>query len=101
MSKWIVPFVIISIFIFTGMAIYLQFVTSVELSSTLILSFYGFCTGELWMLSSIKKAKIKKPSDICEPVETEECEESNGVQTYVEDVENALAKIKEMIERGE
>lgn len=53
------------------------------------------------MLASIKKAKIKKPSDICEPVETEECEESNGVQAYVEDVENALAKIKEMIERGE
>ena len=57
-SDWIVPFVICSVFIFTGIAIFLQFVTSTELSSTLITCFYAFCTGELWMLSSIKKAKI-------------------------------------------
>lgn len=60
MSKWIVPFVILSIFSFTGLAIYVQLATSVELSATLIVSFYGFCTCELWMLSGIKKTKIKK-----------------------------------------
>lgn len=101
MSKWIVPFVILSIFIFTGLAIYLQFVTSVELSSTLILSFYGFCTGELWMLASIRKAKIKKPSETVENTVVEEHVEDLGVQTYVQDVENALEKIKEMIGKGE
>ena len=58
MTKWIVPFVIVSIFGFTGLAMYVQIVSGVELSSTLIGCFFGFCTGELWMLSSIKKAKI-------------------------------------------
>ena len=58
MSKLIVPFVILSLFSFTGLAIYLQFVTQVELSSTLITCFFAFCTGELWMLASIKKNKI-------------------------------------------
>ena len=59
LGKWIIPFVIASLFTFTGLAIYLQFVTQVELSSTLITCFFGFCTGELWMLASIKKTKIK------------------------------------------
>ena len=59
MSKFIVPFVIVSIFSFTIAAIWLQYKTSVELSSTLITCFYGFCTGELMMLASIKKAKVK------------------------------------------
>ena len=59
MSKFIIPFVIVSIFIFTGVAIWLQYKTSVELSSTLIMCFFGFCTGELWMLAGIKKAKVK------------------------------------------
>ena len=59
MSKLIIPFVIVSIFSFTIAAIWLQYKTSVELSSTLITCFYGFCTGELWLLASIKKAKVK------------------------------------------
>ena len=57
-SKFIVIFVILSIFSFTGLAIWLQFATSVELSSTLITCFFGFCCSELWMLASIKKTKI-------------------------------------------
>lgn len=66
-SRWVVPFVIISIFVFTGLAIWLQFVIGMELSPTLITCFYGFCTGELWMLSSIKKAKVKSTYiDDCE-----------------------------------
>lgn len=62
-SKWVVPFVIISIFTFTGLAMWLQFTTSVELSPTLITCFYAFCTGELWMLASIKKHKIYRIKD--------------------------------------
>ena len=60
MSRWIVPFVIISIFGFTGLAIYVQLATTMELSPTLITCFYAFCTGELWMLASIKKTKVIK-----------------------------------------
>lgn len=59
MSRLIIPFVILSIFGFTGIAIYVQLFTSMELSPTLITCFYGFCTGELWMLASIKKTKVK------------------------------------------
>lgn len=57
--KWIVPFVIFSIFTFTGIAIWLQYSIGMELSSTLIVSFYGFCTGELWVLSKITREKNK------------------------------------------
>lgn len=66
MSKWIVPFVIVSIFSFTGLAIYVQLATTMELSPTLITCFYAFCTGELWMLASIKKTKVKKDNKINE-----------------------------------
>ena len=58
LSKLIIPFVILSIFAFTGIAIWLQFSMQMELSSTLITCFFGFMGGELWMLASIKKAKI-------------------------------------------
>lgn len=57
-SKFIIFFVIISIFIFTGLAMWVQIRTGVELSPTLITCFYAFCTGELWMLASIKKSKL-------------------------------------------
>lgn len=57
--KWVIPLVIISIFAFTGIAIWLQYATSTELSSTLITCFYGFCGGELWLLASITKTKTK------------------------------------------
>lgn len=59
MSRVIVPFVIVSIFTFTGLAMYVQIRSGVELSSTLIACFFAFCTGELWMLASIKKSKVK------------------------------------------
>lgn len=57
-SKLIIFFVIASIFTFTGLAMWVQIRTGVELSPTLITCFYAFCTGELWMLSSIKKSKL-------------------------------------------
>lgn len=60
MSKKIVPLVLICIFVFTGIAIYVQVRTGMELSPTLITCFFSFCTGELWCLSSIKKMKLKQ-----------------------------------------
>ena len=57
-SKFIIFFVIISIFAFTGLAMWIQLKTGIELSPTLITCFYAFCTGELWMLASIKKSKL-------------------------------------------
>lgn len=89
MSKWIVLFIILSIFTFTGLAIWLQFKTQVELSSTLIVSFYGFCTGELWLLASIKKTKINTPSNST----PEECP--------IKDPDiDILEKIKELLQKG-
>lgn len=64
MSKLLVPFIVASIFIFTGVAIWLQYKIGVELSATLITCFYGFMTGELWMLASIKKTKVKNDNTL-------------------------------------
>ena len=58
-SAWVIPFVIFSLFSFTGIAVYVQIRTGIELSPTLITCFFAFCTGELWMLASIRKAKLK------------------------------------------
>lgn len=58
-SHWVIPFVIFSLFGFTAIAVYVQIKTGIELSSTLITCFFAFCTGELWMLASIKKTKLK------------------------------------------
>ncbi len=58
-SKWIILFVVLAIFSFTGIAIWLQYRIGMELSPTLITCFYGFCAGELWCLASIKKTKVK------------------------------------------
>lgn len=58
-SKRIILFVIVAIFVFTGLAIWTQVKTGMELSPTLITCFFTFCTGELWMLASIKKSKLK------------------------------------------
>lgn len=93
LSKKIVIFIVSSIFIFTGFAIYLQFVTSVELSSTLIISFYGFCTGELWLLASIKKSKINTPSDVTH-------EQSKDIPDS-QDIDELLDKLKDMMKKGE
>ena len=95
LSRLIIPFVIISLFIFTGLAIYLQFVTSVELSATLITCFFGFCTGELWMMASIKKTKIK--NQFIDDPETPEDESQIDFDAYNQGVEDTIAKIKEIM----
>ncbi len=95
LGKWIIPFVIVSLFTFTGLAIYLQFVTSVELSATLITCFFAFCTGELWMLASIKKTKIK--NQFIDDPETPEDESQIDFDAYNQGVEDTLEKIKEIL----
>ena len=51
------------IIIFTIIALIYQFRTDNELSSTLIMSFYGVFGGELLMLCMIKRLKLKKGDD--------------------------------------
>lgn len=57
-SKLIIIFVILSLFTYTGLAMYVQIKSGIELSPTLTTCFYAFCTGELWLLATIKKAKL-------------------------------------------
>lgn len=81
-STWVIPFVIFSLFSFTGIAVFVQIRTGIELSSTLITCFFAFCTGELWMLASIKKSKIKGGDsslrDIINNISNNDSEESEG-----------------------
>lgn len=58
-SKLIIIVVIISLFGYTGLAMWLQYKTNIEISPTLTTCYFAFCTGELWMLASIKKSKLK------------------------------------------
>ncbi len=64
MSKLLVPFIVASIFIFTGVAIWLQYRTGMELSATLIACFFTFMGSELAMLCSIKKTKVKNDYNV-------------------------------------
>lgn len=82
-SAWVIPFVIFSLFSFTGIAIYVQIRTGIELSPTLITCFFAFCTGELWMLASIKKSKLKNGDSAVKSimdslVHKDDSEESEG-----------------------
>ena len=51
------------IIIFTVIALVYQFTSNEELSSTLIMSFYGVFGGELLMLAMIKRLKLKNPKE--------------------------------------
>lgn len=93
LTKLIVPFVIISIFGFTGLAMYVQIMSGIELSSTLITCFFAFCTGELWMLASIKKTKITKHFE--DDPNTPEDESVIYSDIYNQGYEDAMAKIRE------
>ena len=66
LGRRIVGFIILSIFTFTGVAVWLQYKIGMELSPTLITCFYGFCTGELWILAGIKKTKVKENGTVKE-----------------------------------
>ncbi len=58
-SKFIVAVVIILNILFTAAVLYVFLKTGSE-PMTLVGCWFAFTTGELWMLSSIKKSKVKK-----------------------------------------
>lgn len=58
-SKAIVAAVVVLNIVFTMAVLYIFLQTKRE-PVTLIGCWFGFTTGELWMLSSIKKSKLKK-----------------------------------------
>lgn len=60
-SKFIVAAVVTLNTVFTAAVLYVFLKTGSE-PSTLITAWFAFTTGELWMLSSIKKSKVKKGS---------------------------------------
>lgn len=95
LSKWIIPFVIVSLFSFTAIAVYVQLVTHIELSATLITCFFAFCTGELWMLASIKKSKIKH--NFVDDPNTPENEAEIYSEIYNQGLEDAFEKVKEQL----
>jgi ABC-type Co2+ transport system permease subunit len=57
--KWVIPFSLASIFAFTIVAVWLQYVTGVELSPTLITCVFGFFGWEVGLCASITKTKEK------------------------------------------
>ena len=61
-SKFIVTLVIILNTVFTAAVLY-TFVRTGSEPMTLIGAWFTFTTGELWMLSSIKKSKVKKDGE--------------------------------------
>jgi hypothetical protein len=61
-SKGVVLFVIIANILFT-VAVLSAFIMTQTEPSTLIMSWFGFTTAELWSLASIKKTKEKNKGD--------------------------------------
>ncbi len=61
-SKFIVTLVVILNILFTAAVLYIFMRTGSE-PMTLIGCWFAFTTGELWMLSSIKKSKVKKDGE--------------------------------------
>ena len=98
LTKWIVPFVIISIFTFTGLAMYVQIATGIELSATLISCFFAFCTGELWMLASIKKAKLN--TNFVDDPTTPENEAEIYSEIYQQGYEDAMQQLRDKFFNG-
>lgn len=58
-SKKIVVAVIILNVLFAAAVLYVFLKTSAE-PTTLVVAWFAFTTGELWLLSGIKKAEIKR-----------------------------------------
>jgi Na+-transporting NADH:ubiquinone oxidoreductase subunit NqrE len=61
-SKIIVALVILLNVAFTGAVLYLC-LRNATVPDSIIIAWFGFTTGELWMLSSITKTKVKQPGD--------------------------------------
>lgn len=95
LTKWIVPFVIVSIFTFTGLAMWVQIRSGIELSSALITCFFAFCTGELWMLASIKKTKIN--NNFVDDPTTPQNEAEIYSEIYQQGYEDAMKEISKLL----
>lgn len=78
MSRFLVPFIVASIFAFTIAAIWLQLKIGMELSATLITCFFTFMGSELAMLCSIKKTKVKNEHSQFKNEDTNENDGSVG-----------------------
>lgn len=61
-SKFVVTLVIVLNILFTSAVLYVFLKTGSE-PMTLVGCWFAFTTGELWMLSSIKKSKVKKEGE--------------------------------------
>ena len=61
-SKLIVSLIIVLNIIFTASIVYVYLRIGSE-PTTLIMSWFAFTTGELWLMASIKKKEIKKDDD--------------------------------------
>ena len=61
-SKWIVALVILLNVGFTAATLLVFWKTNGNEPTALITAWFAFTTGELWMLSGIRKAKIKANS---------------------------------------
>lgn len=59
LDKYVI-FSFTNIIIFTIISLVYQFITREEVSSTLIVSFFGVFGGELLLLAMIKRLKLKK-----------------------------------------
>lgn len=90
-EKLIIPFVVVSIFTFTGLAMYVQIISGIELSASLITCFFAFCTGELWMLASIKKTKIK--NNFVDDPTTPEDESEIYAEIYQQGYDDAMQEL--------
>ena len=95
LSKIIIPFVIVSIFSFTGVAVWTQIKVGTELSATLITCFFTFCTGELWMLASIKKTKIN--NNFIDDPQTPQNEAEIYSDIYQQGYDDAMNQLKQKI----
>ena len=61
-SKWIVALVILLNVTFTGAVLYLCLKSSI-VPDSLIVAWFAFTTGELWLLSGITREKVRKDAD--------------------------------------
>ena len=73
---------------------YVQIVSGIELSPTLIGCFFGFCTGELWMLASIKKKKIVNAPQFEDDPLTPQNEAEVYAEIYQQGYEDAMAQLR-------
>ena len=67
-SKFIVALVIVLNTLFSAAVLYVFLKTGAE-PSALVASWFGFTTGELWLLSTIKKTRVRKEKDPEKPEE--------------------------------